>query len=229
MDVGEAGHRGGGVAGLGVVLHRARPERVGAEVDGVLAVGEAGEVGDEVPLGHLGQLHGSRERNCSGTSSSAVHSGSPLVRNEAERRPGWHLEQGRLGRPPHHRCALGAASGVRAIIARPCRGLPRRRRSAARPPLGRRRGARVRGAHEAPSTTSRPRSPPRPDARSTAPPRSQCAGRTPAARARRPPPLTPSRPRTASRVYRVARASAVATSSSPVVPASRAGWQRSRP
>ena len=49
------------VAELGVVLHRARAERVGAEVDrGVLAVGEAGEVGDQVALGDLGQTGGSQ-------------------------------------------------------------------------------------------------------------------------------------------------------------------------
>ena len=43
------------VAELGVVLHRARTERVGAEVDRVLAVRQPGEVGDQVTLGHLGQ------------------------------------------------------------------------------------------------------------------------------------------------------------------------------
>ena len=48
------GSRRGVVAELGVVLHRAAAQRVGAEVDRVLPVGEPGEVGDEVALGHLG-------------------------------------------------------------------------------------------------------------------------------------------------------------------------------
>ena len=54
MDAGEAGQPGHRVAHLGVVLHGARPERVRPEVDRELAVGQAGEVGHQVPLGHLG-------------------------------------------------------------------------------------------------------------------------------------------------------------------------------
>ena len=57
VDAGQAGQRGHRVADLRVVLHRARAERVGAEVDRELAVGEPGEVADQVALGHLGERH----------------------------------------------------------------------------------------------------------------------------------------------------------------------------
>ena len=57
VDPGQAGEGGHGVADLGVVLHRARTERVGPEVDRELAVAQPGEVADQVALGHLGQGH----------------------------------------------------------------------------------------------------------------------------------------------------------------------------
>ncbi len=57
MDMGEARQGRAGVGGLRVVLHRARAERVGAEIDGVLAMGETGEVSHEVALGDFWQRH----------------------------------------------------------------------------------------------------------------------------------------------------------------------------
>ena len=54
----QAGQGGRVIAQLGVVLHGAGPERVGAQVHRVLAVGEPGDVGDQVPLGHLGERDG---------------------------------------------------------------------------------------------------------------------------------------------------------------------------
>src|SRR5664279_6438879 len=50
-QAGEPGHR---VAYLGVVLHGARPQGIGTEVHRELAMREAGEVGHQVPFGHLG-------------------------------------------------------------------------------------------------------------------------------------------------------------------------------
>ena len=89
VDVGQAGQRGRVVAQLGVVLHGARPERVGAEVDRVLPVGQPGEVGDQVALGHLGAAAAARRAGARpGTSSSAVHSGTPVVRNAGRPPPG---------------------------------------------------------------------------------------------------------------------------------------------
>ncbi len=52
---GEPGQRRGGVAELRVVLHRAGAERIGAVVDRVVTRRQAGHVGDEIALGHLGQ------------------------------------------------------------------------------------------------------------------------------------------------------------------------------
>jgi hypothetical protein len=54
VTTGQAGQAGDHVADLGVVFHRARPQRVGAVVDGVVPGAEPGEVGDQVPLRHLG-------------------------------------------------------------------------------------------------------------------------------------------------------------------------------
>ena len=60
VDLGQAGQGGHRVADLGVVLHGARAQRVGPEVDRELPVAEPGEVADEVALGHLGQRQPAR-------------------------------------------------------------------------------------------------------------------------------------------------------------------------
>ena len=112
---GSDGHR---VADLGVVLHGARPQRVGPEIDRELAVGQAGEVGDQVALGHLGQTATGRSRRWPppGPVPRAGTSGTPVVRNDQALRPGMgELEQGGLGR-------RGPTAG-----AEPCRPAPRPR------------------------------------------------------------------------------------------------------
>ena len=57
MRAGETGKASHLVTDLGVVFHGARTKGVGAQVDRVLPVGQPGEVGDQVALGHFGQLH----------------------------------------------------------------------------------------------------------------------------------------------------------------------------
>ena len=69
MDVGQAGQHGDGVTDLGVVLHRARAQWVGTEIDRELAVAQAGEMADEVAFRDLGECH----RGC-----PAVHLGDDL-------------------------------------------------------------------------------------------------------------------------------------------------------
>ena len=49
----EAGHGGGHLGHLGVVLHRAGTQRVETRVHAVVLLGQAGVVGDQVPLGDL--------------------------------------------------------------------------------------------------------------------------------------------------------------------------------
>ena len=121
MGRGQAGQGGGVVAQLGVVFHGARPERVGAQVDRVLPVGQAGDVGDQVPLGDLGQ----RDRLVAqasrpGPARSASHSGTPVVRNDQARRPGLEYSKmvGSWSRPmtrgaggPAARSGPGQAAG----------------------------------------------------------------------------------------------------------------------
>ena len=102
VDAGQAGQGGDVVAELRVVLHGARPERVGAEVDRVLPVGQPGEVGDQVALGDLGAAAPGSSRQPSGRDQlrRAGHSGTPVVRNDQACRPGLgQLEDGRLGVP----------------------------------------------------------------------------------------------------------------------------------
>ena len=99
-DAGVAGWRsrkpgvfGRPVAHLGVVLHGAGPQRIGPEVHGEVAVGQAGEVGDEVAFGHLGQSRRRRRppragpRRRSGTSSAGKRPG-PAPRS-GQLPPAW--------------------------------------------------------------------------------------------------------------------------------------------
>jgi len=55
VQVAEAGQPDDTLVDAGVVLHRARPERVEARVDPEVAVGERGEVADDLVLGDLGE------------------------------------------------------------------------------------------------------------------------------------------------------------------------------
>ena len=114
VDVGQAGQAGHGVADLGVVLHGARPERVGAEVDRELPVAQPGEVGHQVALGHLGQ----RQRRGAAMVGRDQLLERPL--GDAGRPqlpappPGLRqLEEGRLGVAPEQRGARGPAAGGR--------------------------------------------------------------------------------------------------------------------
>ena len=81
------GQGGDLVADLRVVLHRARPERVGAEVDRELPVLEPGEVRHQVALGHLGQ----RDRLVAPMPRGPARErrpGTPVVRSWQPGRPG---------------------------------------------------------------------------------------------------------------------------------------------
>ncbi len=118
MDVGQAGQAGHGVADLGVVLHGARAQRVGAEIDGELAVAETGEVADEVALRHLGQCHRGGppmvlghellERPTSGTSGRPELPGRVAPAGRARR--AWARCRGRAGA---HSAAPTTRSGSR--------------------------------------------------------------------------------------------------------------------
>ena len=55
MEVAEAGQRDDPLVDPRVVLHRAAAERVEAGVDPEVAIGERGEVADDLVLGHLGE------------------------------------------------------------------------------------------------------------------------------------------------------------------------------
>ena len=55
MERGEAGQSGGPLVDLGVVLHRARAERVEARVDRVVELRQVDEVADDLGLVELGQ------------------------------------------------------------------------------------------------------------------------------------------------------------------------------
>ena len=55
VERGEAGQPGGPLVDLGVVLHRARAQRIEAAVDRVVELREADEVADDFGLGQLGQ------------------------------------------------------------------------------------------------------------------------------------------------------------------------------
>ena len=115
VDVGQSGQGGGVVADLRVVLHRARPERVGTQVDGVLAVAEPREMGDQVALGKLGD----GRRRVAKVLSGDELLGRPLgqarraERGRAPARLGQLEDRGLVG-PPHDR---GAA---RLPARRPC-------------------------------------------------------------------------------------------------------------
>ena len=56
VDVGEPRQAGHDLVDLRVVLHRARPQGVHADVDGVVLLGEAGVVTDDVDLADLGPV-----------------------------------------------------------------------------------------------------------------------------------------------------------------------------
>ena len=86
MDVLKAGQRDGAVVDLGIVLHRARAERVEARVDGMVHLAEAGEVAHHLDLAHLRQGQVARSmpsgKGDSGTSSAgrlaAMRPGDPM-------------------------------------------------------------------------------------------------------------------------------------------------------
>ena len=109
---GQPGQRRRLVADLGVVLHGARPQRVSAQVDRVLAVGQPGHVGDEVALGDLGQDGGLRPqflRRDQLFGGPLGHARGP----ERRRPPAGHgeVEDRRLGGVTQHRCGAGPAPG----------------------------------------------------------------------------------------------------------------------
>ena len=56
VELGEAGHAGGLLVDLRVVLHRARAQRVEAGLDAVIDVAEVREVAQEIQLAHLGEV-----------------------------------------------------------------------------------------------------------------------------------------------------------------------------
>ena len=114
VDTGQAGQPRHRVTHLRVVLHGARPERVGAQVDGELPVGEAGEVGHQVAFGHLGHLDGSVPPVGLGHEFVDRH----LRDARRPERPGptprmGQLEQGRLGGASEQRGRGGLATGGR--------------------------------------------------------------------------------------------------------------------
>ena len=109
------GQRGRVVAELRVVLHGARPERIGAQVDRVLAVGQPGDVGDQVTLGHLGE----RDRLVPQPPGRAPAPRPPTrgrrwCGTTRPRRPGLEqLEDGRLAVAAHERGARAARPPAR--------------------------------------------------------------------------------------------------------------------
>ena len=111
VDPGQAGEGGHRVADLGVVLHGARPERVGPEVHRELAVGQPGEVGHQVALGDLGHRHrlgpqvlGRQQvgEGGLGDAGGAERPGAPAGVRQ--------LEEGRLGVVPEEGGAGGPAT-----------------------------------------------------------------------------------------------------------------------
>ena len=89
----QARQRGDALADLGVVLHRARAQRIGSRLDAVVARRQLGEVAHEIDLGDLGQAR----------------------RPAAQRDAGEQLVHRGLG---HARCgeAVGAAAGPRLLV-----------------------------------------------------------------------------------------------------------------
>ena len=247
VDVGQPGQGGDGVAHLGVVLHGARAERVGAEVDGELAVAEPGEVADEVALGDLGQRRRRGAAVAAGTSSSSGDSGTPVVRSCQARRPGSDSSKsvGSVSRPSSGALGGSPAGGGRGRTWSACS--PRR---AARPSAHRLvegghegvdlgAGAALGHGHQQPVAGARrcscrrgrcrPGTPRRPAAPPPGRRRRAGAGRTRAGRGRRQrldaghaqqPPRGSSAPRAPS---------AAPPRPGPRCPASRAGWRRSPP
>ena len=116
MDVAESRERRRLVADLRVVLHRARAERVSAEIDAVLAVREPGHVPDEVAFRDLGKGHRRHAEVLGGHELL----GGPLRQARRAERPrptpgGRQLEDRRFGRPPEQRRRGRAPAGRRPV------------------------------------------------------------------------------------------------------------------
>ena len=114
---GQSGH---GVTDLGVVLHGARPERVGPEVDRELPVGQSGEVGHQVALGHLGQGNRLTAEVSLGNELLERNLGDPRgAERPARLARSGELEERGLGRLTQERRAVGSAPGGPAAIGCP--------------------------------------------------------------------------------------------------------------
>ena len=156
VDVGQSREHGHRVADLGVVLHRARAQRVRAEIDGELAVAEAGEVADQVTLGHLGQLDGAGaamgvgdellDRELGDTRGAELPGAAPRFGELEQGGLGVAAEQRRAGGPTargrrrdeivdHHRTAFSNVDTKASISARVRRSVTATRSPSVRPPV----------------------------------------------------------------------------------------------
>ncbi len=112
MDPGQTGEPGDGVAHLRVVLHGARPQRVGAEVHRELAVAEPREVGHQVAFGHFGQRHRPGAPVLGGDQVLDRRLGQARGPKRPRLPAGMgQLEEGGLGLPAQQRSAGGLSPG----------------------------------------------------------------------------------------------------------------------
>ena len=140
VQVAEAGQAGHLVVELRVVLHRARAQRVEAQVDGVVQLREPGVVAHHLRLGELGQRGRRRAQGASGQEVGQPGGvATPAAGRSAPRWPGLLFSKmgGSVGSAevgPGASTGIGAAGGFGAAVRSwppPPRGRPEPRRGSA--------------------------------------------------------------------------------------------------